>query len=161
VLLFSCALTTSVPISQPISAADSDLISYCERKCRANDIRKLVDDASTAPSAAAVSSNAPSSSADDSSTAPSVLADESSTAPSMSTYSSDTNSSRPLPNIVVFMVDDLGWNQVGYHANAQGNDEIHTPSIDKHALDGIQVDRGYATPCESAELFLLFSSYRC
>ena len=22
------------------------------------------------------------------------------------------------PNIVIFLVDDLGWNQVGYHANA-------------------------------------------
>eukprot|EP00985_Skeletonema_marinoi_P022813 scaffold14762_cov210-Skeletonema_marinoi.AAC.8 len=60
--------------------------------------------------------------------------------------SSSTTSSKPLPNIVVFMVDDLGWNQVGYHANPAGNMEISTPIIDKHALEGIQVERSYATP---------------
>lgn len=48
-----------------------------------------------------------------------------------------------LPNIVVFMVDDLGWNQVGYHANPAGNDEVYTPSIDKHANSGIKMERGY------------------
>ena len=61
--------------------------------------------------------------------------------------SSKSSSTRPLPNIVVVMIDDLGWNQVGYHANPQ-NTEISTPNIDKHALGGIQVDRGYATPCK-------------
>ena len=48
-----------------------------------------------------------------------------------------------LPNIVVFMVDDLGWNQVGYHANPAGNHEIYTPSIDRHANSGIKMERGY------------------
>jgi hypothetical protein len=61
---------------------------------------------------------------------------------------SDNSTSTSLPNIVVVMVDDLGWNQVGYHANPAGNTEISTPSIDKHALEGIQVDRAYATPCK-------------
>ena len=48
-----------------------------------------------------------------------------------------------MPNIVVFMVDDLGWNQVGYHANPAGNNEIYTPTIDKHATSGIIMNRGY------------------
>jgi Sulfatase len=51
------------------------------------------------------------------------------------------------PNIIVFVVDDLGWNQVGYHAKPSGNDEIRTPNIDYHATKaGIELDRGYMSP---------------
>jgi Sulfatase len=51
------------------------------------------------------------------------------------------------PNIVVFVVDDLGWNQVGYHAKPSGNDEIRTPNIDYYATKaGIELDRGYMSP---------------
>ena len=51
------------------------------------------------------------------------------------------------PNIVIFLVDDLGWNQVGYHAKPSGNDEIQTPHIDHYATEvGIELDRGYMTP---------------
>jgi len=50
------------------------------------------------------------------------------------------------PNIVIFLVDDLGWNQVGYHANASGNYEIKTPHIDSHAAAGVKLERGYMTP---------------
>jgi Sulfatase len=51
------------------------------------------------------------------------------------------------PNIVVFLVDDMGWNQVGYHAKPSGNDEIRTPNIDYHATKvGIELERGYMTP---------------
>jgi hypothetical protein len=50
------------------------------------------------------------------------------------------------PNILLFIVDDLGWNQVGYHANPVGNHEIKTPRIDLHARTGIELDRGYMTP---------------
>jgi Sulfatase len=54
--------------------------------------------------------------------------------------------SAKLPNILVFIVDDLGWNQVGYHANKVGNNEIQTPNIDKAAKEGIELNRGYVTP---------------
>jgi arylsulfatase A-like enzyme len=51
------------------------------------------------------------------------------------------------PNIIVFIVDDLGWNQVGYHAKPSGNEEIRTPNIDFHATKaGIEFDRGYMSP---------------
>jgi hypothetical protein len=50
------------------------------------------------------------------------------------------------PNIVIFLVDDLGWNQVGYHAEKVGNSEIVTPNIDQYAQSGIEMDRGYMTP---------------
>jgi hypothetical protein len=51
-----------------------------------------------------------------------------------------------LPNVLLFIVDDLGWNQVGYHAKATGNLEIQTPHIDAAAAAGIELNRGYVTP---------------
>jgi len=50
------------------------------------------------------------------------------------------------PNVVVFLVDDLGWNQVEYHAAPAGNHEIKTPHIKEHATTGIELNRGYTTP---------------
>jgi hypothetical protein len=50
------------------------------------------------------------------------------------------------PNVLVFIVDDLGWNQVGYHAAPSGNNEIKTPHIDNYATTGIEMDRAYMTP---------------
>lgn len=52
------------------------------------------------------------------------------------------------PNVLIFVVDDLGWNQVGYHANPD-NMEIRTPNIDQYATTagvGIPLERGYMTP---------------
>jgi Sulfatase len=57
----------------------------------------------------------------------------------------ENNSNNP-PNILLFIVDDLGWNQVGYHARAAGNSEIDTPHMDAAARGGIELDRGYVTP---------------
>jgi hypothetical protein len=53
-------------------------------------------------------------------------------------------SSASPPNILLFIVDDLGWNQVGYHAKPSGNNEI--PNIDAAAAAGIELNRGYVTP---------------
>ena len=49
------------------------------------------------------------------------------------------------PNVVIILIDDLGWNQVGYHAKRSGNNEIQTPNIDHYALSGIELNRGYMT----------------
>ena len=57
-----------------------------------------------------------------------------------------TTNNEQLPNIVIFIVDDLGWNQVGYHANAVQNFEIQTPNIDTAVANGIELNRGYMTP---------------
>lgn len=45
------------------------------------------------------------------------------------------------PNIIVMVADDLGWNDVGYHGG-----DIDTPSLDRLAAQGIQLDRFYTTP---------------
>lgn len=45
------------------------------------------------------------------------------------------------PNIVILLADDLGWADVGYHGSP-----IETPSIDRLAAEGVQLDRFYSTP---------------
>ena len=48
-------------------------------------------------------------------------------------------SAKPL-NVVFFLIDDLGWNDVG----ASGSDYYRTPNIDKLAEDGMRFTNGYA-----------------
>ena len=45
------------------------------------------------------------------------------------------------PNVVIFLADDLGWADVGFHGGP-----IDTPSIDSLARDGIELSRFYAAP---------------
>jgi arylsulfatase A-like enzyme len=45
------------------------------------------------------------------------------------------------PNVVVLLADDLGWADVGYHGG-----EIETPSIDRIAREGVELDRFYVAP---------------
>jgi arylsulfatase A-like enzyme len=52
----------------------------------------------------------------------------------------DAESTRP--NVVIFVADDLGWADVGFH----GEDVIQTPSIDRLAREGAAFERFYATP---------------
>ena len=53
-----------------------------------------------------------------------------------------TASASGKPNVVIFVADDLGWADVGYH----GEEVIRTPSLDRIAREGAQLDRFYATP---------------
>jgi arylsulfatase A-like enzyme len=46
------------------------------------------------------------------------------------------------PNVVVFLADDLGWADVGFH----GGEQIETPALDRLAREGVQLDRFYSTP---------------
>ena len=45
------------------------------------------------------------------------------------------------PNILFILVDDMGWNDVGYNGS-----EIKTPNIDALAASGLRLDRAYAYP---------------
>lgn len=44
-----------------------------------------------------------------------------------------------LPNIIVFLADDMGWGDVGYH----GFQDIRTPVLDSLARTGVQFTQGY------------------
>ena len=46
------------------------------------------------------------------------------------------------PNVVIFLADDLGWADVGFH----GEESIQTPSIDRLAREGVELHRFYTTP---------------
>jgi arylsulfatase A-like enzyme len=45
------------------------------------------------------------------------------------------------PNVVIFLADDLGWADVGFHGGP-----IETPSIDRIAREGMALERFYTTP---------------
>ncbi len=55
------------------------------------------------------------------------------------------------PNIVIFVSDDTGWNDVGYH-----NPDIKTPTIDRLARQGVELDNFYVSPvCSPTRAALL------
>ena len=59
------------------------------------------------------------------------------------------------PNIVLILADDLGWNDVGYHGG-----DIATPSIDRIATEGVELDRFYACPvCSPTRAGLVTGRY--
>lgn len=45
------------------------------------------------------------------------------------------------PNVLIFLADDLGWHDVGYHGS-----EIRTPNIDRLAAAGVRFERAYSFP---------------
>ena len=55
------------------------------------------------------------------------------------------------PNIVFILVDDMGFKDVGFN-----NSEISTPTLDRIAAEGVQLDRNYAYPiCSPTRAALL------
>lgn len=59
------------------------------------------------------------------------------------------------PNVLVFLADDLGWNDVGYHGS-----EIQTPNVDRLAAEGTQLDRFYSFPlCSPTRSALMTGRY--
>lgn len=65
----------------------------------------------------------------------------------------------PRPNIVILLVDDLGWNDVGYHGS-----EISTPNIDRFVLSGAELNQFYVQPtCSPTRTAMMTGRYpmRC
>lgn len=64
-------------------------------------------------------------------------------------------SAEERPNVVLIVVDDLGWNDVGYH-----NPEMHTPNIDKLVRENVELNRFYVTPqCSPTRAGLMTGRY--
>ncbi|MFM1920049.1 MAG: Arylsulfatase [Candidatus Hydrogenedentota bacterium] len=62
---------------------------------------------------------------------------------------------QPHPNIVFILVDDQGWNDIGYH-----NEEIRTPTLDRLAREGVELDAHYVQPqCTPTRVALLTGRY--
>ncbi len=61
------------------------------------------------------------------------------------------------PNIVLILLDDLGWGELG----CQGNPEIPTPHIDSLARDGVRFTNGYVSSpyCSPSRAGLLTGRY--
>ncbi len=63
----------------------------------------------------------------------------------------------PPPNIVIFLVDDLGWRDVGF----EGSVFYETPNIDRFAAEGLVFERAYsnAPNCAPSRAALLSGQY--
>ena len=66
---------------------------------------------------------------------------------------------RPKPNIVVFMVDDMGWMDTSLPFAGQvmpGNKRYHTPNMERLAREGMMFTNAYATPvCTPSRVSLM------
>ena len=66
------------------------------------------------------------------------------------------NADTHRPNIVIFLSDDMGWEQVGYN----GGKEVPTPAIDSLARDGVKLTQFYVQPvCTPTRACLLTGRY--
>ncbi len=63
----------------------------------------------------------------------------------------------PKPNIIFFLVDDLGWSDVGCY----GSKFHETPNIDQLAKEGMRFDNAYATchVCSPSRASILTGKY--
>ena len=59
------------------------------------------------------------------------------------------------PNVLIFVADDLGWSDVGYHGS-----KIKTPNIDRLCREGVELDQHYVAPmCTPTRVSLLTGRY--
>lgn len=64
--------------------------------------------------------------------------------------------SKPQPNIVFILADDLGWNDVGYHGS-----EIKTPVLDRLAEEGVKLENYYVQAvCSPSRASLMTGLYQ-
>ena len=65
------------------------------------------------------------------------------------------------PNIVVILVDDLGWNDLTWNGGGVAGGTVATPNIDSLARDGVEFTKGYAgnATCAPSRAALLTGRY--
>ena len=56
-----------------------------------------------------------------------------------------------VPNVLIIVADDLGWNDIGLH-----NPRLKTPNIDSLIQDSIKLENYYVNPiCERVKIHAL------
>lgn len=65
------------------------------------------------------------------------------------------------PNVIVILVDDLGFNEVSSYGGGMANGKFKTPNIDQLASDGVLCKNGYSTHavCSPSRASLLTGRY--
>jgi len=78
-----------------------------------------------------------------------------------STSPSEDDDVDKLPNIVLVVVDDLGFNDITYYGGGIGGGSVPTPQIDSIAKQGIHFTNGYAgnATCAPSRAALLTGRY--
>jgi len=67
------------------------------------------------------------------------------------------NQTADKPNVIVILVDDMGFNEVSSYGGGKGNGQFKTPHIDQLAADGVLCRNGYVTTavCAASRASLL------
>ena len=61
------------------------------------------------------------------------------------------------PHIIIFLMDDVGWADVGFHASGS---DMHTPTLNSLAASGVELASMYAQPvCSPTRAALLQGRY--
>ena len=74
-------------------------------------------------------------------------------------FSQQKSSASPHPNIIIFLVDDMGWQDCSvpfYKEKTKWNSIYHTPNLEKLAATGMKFTNAYAAPvCTPTRVSLL------
>jgi Arylsulfatase A and related enzymes len=65
------------------------------------------------------------------------------------------------PNVIVILVDDLGFNQISAYGGGMSNGNFKTPNIDQLAKDGVLCTNGYSSSaiCSPSRASLLTGKF--